>query len=103
MIYYVYIYISLVMIGHCRSLSVILCHYSIYHYISLYIYIYVYSPMPICVDVDICTQNPVQGTVPVPLETEPYLLASEYQELRAGADGGADGGRPQWWSFRWVF
>ena len=59
--------------------------------------------MPICVDVDICTQNPVQGTVPVPLETEPYLLASEYQELRAGADGGADGGRPQWWSFRWVF
>jgi len=48
--------------------------------------------MPICVDVDICTPNP-QGTVPVPLETEPYLLASEYQELRAGADGGADGGR----------
>lgn len=27
---------------------------------------------------------PEEGTVPVPLETEPYLLASEYQELRAG-------------------
>ena len=32
------------------------------------------------------SHSPVQGTVPVPLETEPYLLASEYQELRAGAE-----------------